>query len=520
MRMQKEVRMIRSDAVEKTFVLAIALGSLLLGGCYKLCPVPDVQPLLLAVDPSLGTQSDGNGLLEPGETAAIEPAWQNRGKTLRVFSRAPCPANPTPSEAGTASAWNGPLGPTYTLRDAAARYGLIPRGSSSSCATQRDCYALFVSVPSLRPIHHWDSSFTETLTGTQSRTQVWSLHIGDSFEDVPRSNPFYKAIETLFHNGITEGCDDTAFCPELRVSRSELMVLAARAASGGDANVPFDGDVDSHPYLCREGGLSLFADVSPTDAFCRHVHAIAAKSVDVACGTSRFCPSDGIPRAEEAILLAQILVAPNGDSGVPLVYGPDAATGRSYSCDPANPALHFSDVGTFDPFCRHAHFLWAKGISEGCSVNQFCAMDEMARDETAGEIVNAFHLRLDAPPKDIPTAAGFFTVTPCRAVDTRNGQPLEPGSDRTFVLAGQCGIPAEARAVSLNVTVTLPTADGSVGLYPAGTRKAGVSIVSYRAGQTRANNAVLGLAGGAIGAHCDQSAGTVELLIDVNGYFE
>jgi hypothetical protein len=524
--MRKEELMSRSDALAKAFVLAIATGSLVLGGCYKLCPAPDVEPLLLAVDPSLGAESDGNGVLEPGETAVIEPSWQNRGRSVTVLKSRPCPANPTPNETGIASAWNGPFGATYTIRDAAAKYGFIPRGSSSSCATQGDCYALVVSVPALRPVHHWDSSFTETLSGTQLRSQLWSLHVGDSFEDVPRSNPFYKAIETLFHNGITEGCTDNGFCPGDAATRSELMMFTARASFGGDGNVPVSGSVSGQPYDCRDGGLSIFTDVSPTDPFCRHVHAIAAKNVEVACGDSRFCPSDGMPRAQEAILLAQILVAPppaDNDSTVPLAYGPDPATGRAYSCDPSSPSLHFADVGTLDPFCRHAHFLWAKGVLEGCSADRFCASDEVARDEIAAHVVNAFGLRLDAPAREIPRAASFYTVEPCRAVDTREGEPLDPGAERTFVLAGRCGIPASARAVSLNVTVTGSTAAGSVSLFPAGTRASGVSVVDYGAGQTRANNAVLGLAGGAIGAHCDQcdqELGTVQLVIDVNGYFE
>jgi hypothetical protein len=301
------------------------------------------------------------------------------------------------------------------------------------------------------------------------------------------------------------------------------MVFAARATSGGDANVPVAGYVNDLPYDCRGGGLSIFTDVSPADPFCRHVHAIAAKNVDVACSASRFCPNVHLSRAEDAILLAQILVAPGGDSAVPLIYGPDTATGRSYSCDPSSPNLHFADVGTSDPFCRHAHFLWAKGALEGCSADHFCASDEVARDEAAAHVVNAFGLRLDALPREIPRAASFYTLVPCRAVDTREGEPLAPGADRTFVLAGHCGIPASARAVSLNVTVTGSIAAGSVSLFPGGTRASGVSVVDYGAGQTRANNAVLGLAGGAIGAHCDQcdqELGTVQLVIDVNGYFE
>ena len=95
------------------------------------------------------------------------------------------------------------------------------------------------------------------------------------------------------------------------------------------------------------------------------------------------------------------------------------------------------------------------------------------------------------------------------------------GADRTFTLAGQCGIPATARAVSVNVTVTAPSATGNLRLYPAGTTLPGVSSINYSAGQTRGNNAIVSLnAAGALTVRCVQAAGTVDLILDVNGYFE
>jgi virginiamycin B lyase len=65
---------------------------------------------------------------------------------------------------------------------------------------------------------------------------------------------------------------------------------------------------------------------------------------------------------------------------------------------------------------------------------------------------------------------GFFTVAPCRVADTRTTAPpaLAAGDDRTFLIKGKCGIPATAKSVSLNVTVTQPTAPGAIRLYPTG----------------------------------------------------
>jgi hypothetical protein len=71
------------------------------------------------------------------------------------------------------------------------------------------------------------------------------------------------------------------------------------------------------------------------------------------------------------------------------------------------------------------------------------------------------------------------------------------------------------------VTVTEPTAAGHISLYPGGTPLPLASALNYRAGQTRANNAIAPLGvGGTVAVFCGQSAGTTHFVIDVNGYFE
>jgi len=126
-----------------------------------------------------------------------------------------------------------------------------------------------------------------------------------------------------------------------------------------------------------------------------------------------------------------------------------------------------------------------------------------------------------------PTASRFYTVTPCRAVDTRDaagpygGPALAANSDRTFAIGGRCGIPTTAKAVSINLTVLQSTAAGDLRLSPAGTGSVSSSAINYRVGQTRANNASapLGTAGGLV-VRCDQSQGNVQAIIDVNGYYQ
>jgi len=128
-----------------------------------------------------------------------------------------------------------------------------------------------------------------------------------------------------------------------------------------------------------------------------------------------------------------------------------------------------------------------------------------------------------------PPGVRFYTVTPCRVVDTRGtlgvpigGPALGAQIPRVFVLGGRCNVPTTAKAVSANVTVTSPGADGNLRLYPGGLTLPLVSTLNYSAGQTRANNAVIVLnENGEINVFAAQALGTtVEVILDVNGYFQ
>jgi hypothetical protein len=122
---------------------------------------------------------------------------------------------------------------------------------------------------------------------------------------------------------------------------------------------------------------------------------------------------------------------------------------------------------------------------------------------------------------------GFYPLDPCRIIDTRlpvsqlGGPALVAGADRAFHVGGTCGIPASAKAISLNIAVTTPTGPGNVRLHPAGTPVPPTSSINYSAGQTRSNNAVVPLnALGQIAAFVSGGSGTVHLILDVNGYFQ
>jgi uncharacterized protein (DUF1800 family) len=125
-----------------------------------------------------------------------------------------------------------------------------------------------------------------------------------------------------------------------------------------------------------------------------------------------------------------------------------------------------------------------------------------------------------------PVGTSFYTLTPCRIVDTRGpngafgGPALAAGGTRDFPVVGTCGIPVTARAVVLNVTVTSGTSAGLLSIFPSGTTMSSASSINWSTGQTRANNvnAALG-SNGAISVFASHPTGTVQFIVDVSGYF-
>ena len=131
------------------------------------------------------------------------------------------------------------------------------------------------------------------------------------------------------------------------------------------------------------------------------------------------------------------------------------------------------------------------------------------------------------PTPGLPGGARFYSLAPCRLVDTRNavgsrgGPALSAGAIRVFGLGGACGLPATARAAAFNITVTSPASDGYLSAYPFGDSLPVASTINFRAGQTRANDAVLGLGvAGNLSVFCGMPSGEVHLVVDVTGYFE
>lgn len=124
----------------------------------------------------------------------------------------------------------------------------------------------------------------------------------------------------------------------------------------------------------------------------------------------------------------------------------------------------------------------------------------------------------------VSNLGNYFTVTPCRAVDSRTGAPLQDGVPQTFALHGVCGIPATATTVVLNLTAVEPTGSGDLAIYASDATPPGFATLPFTANKTRALFVVVGVSNDAAGEVTVQASaaggGTVDVVIDVMGYFE
>jgi hypothetical protein len=153
----------------------------------------------------------------------------------------------------------------------------------------------------------------------------------------------------------------------------------------------------------------------------------------------------------------------------------------------------------------------------------------IVRSMSCAALVCAAVLGLAPAPAAADGPFQFHALTPCRIVDTRKpagptgGPVLQSEVVRSFPIRGNCGVPSDAKAVALNVTITQPTNFGHLTLFPSGTAVPTVSTINWNPGEPAlANGAIVPLST----ATNDLSvrpfllnSGTVHVILDVTGYF-
>ena len=125
--------------------------------------------------------------------------------------------------------------------------------------------------------------------------------------------------------------------------------------------------------------------------------------------------------------------------------------------------------------------------------------------------------------------AVFVPISPCRLIDTRpasivgpRAQPLQGGQPVLWNVRGPnglCNIPVDATSVVMNMTVVNPTAAGFLTVWPPDEGQPTASSMNWVPGQAPTPNAVTAKLSGGGQIATFANAGTVDLIVDINGYY-
>ncbi len=131
----------------------------------------------------------------------------------------------------------------------------------------------------------------------------------------------------------------------------------------------------------------------------------------------------------------------------------------------------------------------------------------------------------DAAPGDV-VQTSFVAVSPARILDTRPAPqnvggflgPLTAGQTLTFHVTGVAGVPANASAVVMNVTVDATTSSSFLTVFPAGGAQPTASNLNWTAGTTIPNLVTVKLGtGGQVSVF--NKDGDAHVVADVAGYY-
>ena len=143
---------------------------------------------------------------------------------------------------------------------------------------------------------------TEWLTRGQVAALIIRSIYGDKFtypqtpyfSDIPANHPFFSYIQKMRETGITTGCTDTVYCPDVPVTRRQAAVFIIRGKLSGLFGQTFS--FPSTPY---------FTDVPATDTTFPFIQKFRELGITRGCAANAFCPDQIITREQAAVLLVR-----------------------------------------------------------------------------------------------------------------------------------------------------------------------------------------------------------------------
>ncbi|HLI64432.1 MAG TPA: choice-of-anchor tandem repeat GloVer-containing protein [Terriglobales bacterium] len=149
----------------------------------------------------------------------------------------------------------------------------------------------------------------------------------------------------------------------------------------------------------------------------------------------------------------------------------------------------------------------------------------------AGATTGIVHVQIGGPGDTVNTYLDFqvtgpmqfVPVTPCRLLDTRQGNPILGGTMQSYTIQnlnanGPCGslIPTNAAAYSLNVSVVPRGPLGYLTIWPQGEIQPFVATLNSLDGRIKGNAAIVPGGNNAVSVYVTD---TTDVILDINGYF-
>jgi len=179
------------------------------------------------------------------------------------------------------------------------------------------------------------------------RSTAFEIITTPSFSDVQTDHPFAGEILGLHELGVTVGCTAMNFCPDQDVTRAEMAAFLVRAL-----DLTMTGEED--PFR-DDDGHALEVQIA----------VLHGNGITTGCSILRYCPEEGVTRAEMAAFLV-----------------------RAFNLPPAEGANQFTDVDNHF-FSSEIAALGASGITTGCTATKFCPDRLLTRAEMAAFLVRA-----------------------------------------------------------------------------------------------------------------------------------
>jgi hypothetical protein len=195
---------------------------------------------------------------------------------------------------------------------------------------------------------------------------------------------------------------------------------------------------------------------------------------------------------------------------------------RWLTVSPSNSSVDPNFVSTLNAYDGRTKANAAIVPADTSSDNR--AISVFAKDDTDVLIdINGYYV----PQSSSSSALAFYPLTPCRAVDTRDGDrgnglgtpTMGAGETRSFSLqSSSCGLPNSAQAYALNFTAVPKSGKlAYLTVWPTGLPRPIVSTLNATTGAVTANAATVPVvSNGQVSVYATDS---VDLIIDVSGYY-